>query len=88
MVGYIAQTGQMVTVDFRRGNVPPNKDNLAFIKQCQQSLPAGVKVSALRIDSSGYQFRGIEAGGLCHKGPTTVTFITHGSLTLLYSHIC
>ena len=55
MVGYIAQTGQMVTVDFRRGNVPPNKDNLAFIKQCQQSLPAGVKVSALRIDSSGYQ---------------------------------
>ena len=22
--------------------------------------------------------RGIEAGGLCHKGPTTVTFIAHG----------
>ena len=42
MVGHIAQTGQIVAVDFRQGNIPPNKDNLAFIKQCQQSLPAGV----------------------------------------------
>jgi hypothetical protein len=42
MVGHIAQTGQIVAVDFRQGNVPPNKDNLAFIKQCQQSLPTGV----------------------------------------------
>ena len=32
MVGHIAQTGQMVAVDFRQGNVPPNKDNLAFIQ--------------------------------------------------------
>ncbi len=55
MVGHIAQTGQIAAVDFRQGNVPPNKDNLAFIKQCQQSLPAGVEVSALRIDSAGYQ---------------------------------
>lgn len=55
MVGHIAQTGQIVAVDFRHGNVPPNKDNLAFIKQCQQSLPAGVRLDALRIDSAGYQ---------------------------------
>ena len=55
MVGHIAQTGQVVAVDFRRGNTPPNKDNLAFIKQCQQSLPTGVNVGALRIDSAGYQ---------------------------------
>ena len=49
MVGHIAQTGQIVAVDFRRGNVPPNKDNLAFIKQCQQSLPAGVKAPLTTI---------------------------------------
>ena len=55
MVGHIAQTGQIAAVDFRRGNVPPNKDNLAFIKQCQHSLPAGVTVGALRVDSAGYQ---------------------------------
>lgn len=55
MVGHIAQTGQIVAVDFRQGNVPPNKDNLAFIKQCQQSLPVGIALDALRIDSAGYQ---------------------------------
>ena len=55
MVGHIAQTGQIVAVDFRQGNVPPNKDNLAFIKQCQQSLPKGIRLDALRIDSAGYQ---------------------------------
>ena len=55
MVGHIAPTGQIVAVDFRQGNVPPNKDNLAFIRQCQQSLPVGVRVGALRIDSAGYQ---------------------------------
>lgn len=38
MVGHIAQTGQIVAVDFRQGNVPPNKDNLAFIKQCHTNL--------------------------------------------------
>jgi hypothetical protein len=31
----------------------PNKDNLAFIKQCQQSLSADVRFDALKIDSSG-----------------------------------
>lgn len=60
MVGHIAQTGQVVGVDFRRGNVPPNKDNLAFIKQCQRALPVGVTVGALRIDSAGYQARIIQ----------------------------
>lgn len=55
MVGHIAQTGQIVAVDFREGNVPPNKDNLAFIQQCQRSLPESCRVGALRIDSAGYQ---------------------------------
>jgi len=42
-------------VDFRRGNEPPVKDNLGFIQQCQQSLPSGCQVKALRIDAAGYQ---------------------------------
>ena len=55
MVGHIAEAGQVVAVDFRQGNVPPAKDNLGFIKQCQQSLPKGCTVNALRIDAAGYQ---------------------------------
>jgi hypothetical protein len=55
MVGHIAETGQIVAVDFREGNRPPAQGNLAFIQQCQRSLPAGCTVQALRIDAAGYQ---------------------------------
>jgi hypothetical protein len=60
MVGHIAETGQVVAVDFRQGNVPPAQDNLAFIQQCQQSLPEGCALKALRIDAAGYQTKIIE----------------------------
>ncbi len=60
MVGHIAETGQVVAVDFRQGNVPPAQDNLAFIQQCQQSLPEGCALNALRIDAAGYQTKIIE----------------------------
>ena len=60
MVGHIAETGQVVAVDFRKGNVPPAQDNLAFIKQCQQSLPEGCALKALRIDAAGYQTKIIQ----------------------------
>ncbi len=52
MVGHIAETGQVVAVDFRQGNVPPAQDNLAFIQQCRQSLPKGCALNALRIDQA------------------------------------
>jgi len=55
MVGHIAETGQIVACDFREGNTPPAKDNLSFIRQCQDSLPAGCYVQKLRIDAAGYQ---------------------------------
>ena len=55
MVVYIAETRQAAAVDFRQGNVPPAQDNLGFIQQCQQSLPTGCTVKALRIDAAGYQ---------------------------------
>lgn len=60
MVGHIAETGQVVAVDFRQGNIPPAQDNLAFIRQCQQSLPQGCTINALRIDAAGYQTKIIE----------------------------
>ena len=60
MVGHIAETGQIVAVDFRQGNVPPAKDNKPFIQQCQQSLPEDCTVKALRIDAAGYQTKVIE----------------------------
>ena len=60
MVGRIAETGQIVAVDFRKGNVPPAQNNLAFIQQCQQSLPEGCVLNALRIDAAGYQTKIIQ----------------------------
>ena len=45
----------MLSYDFRAGNVLPNKDNLAFIQQCQKALPEDLRVKALRIDAAGYQ---------------------------------
>ena len=39
MVGHIAETGQVVASDFRRGNRPPNFDNLGFIRRCMRALP-------------------------------------------------
>ena len=57
MVGHIAQTGQIATVDFRRGNVPPSKNSPAFIKQCQQSLPAGYQSSIIHYcDEQGIDY--------------------------------
>jgi hypothetical protein len=55
MVGHIAQTGQVVSVDFREGNASPAKENFEFIKQCQKALPSDCTIDKLRIDAAGYQ---------------------------------
>ncbi len=55
MVGHVAQTGQIVAVDFREGNVAPATDNLAFIHRCEAALPEGVELEAVRIDAAGFQ---------------------------------
>ena len=55
MLGHIAETGQVVAYDFRQGNVPPSKNNLAFIQHCVQSLPKGFAFKALRADAASYQ---------------------------------
>ncbi|MEA1920821.1 MAG: IS1380 family transposase [Campylobacterota bacterium] len=54
MVGHI-NGGYVIDVDFREGNEAPAKENLEFIKQCQQQLPLGRKFDRARIDSAGYQ---------------------------------
>jgi len=55
MVGHIAETGQVIACDFRRGNASPARENLEFIHQCQRALPDGCFIKSLRIDSAGYQ---------------------------------
>jgi len=60
MVGHIAEVGQIVAVDFRKGNIPPAKDHLAFIKQCEEALPVSCTLKALRIDAAGYQTKIIQ----------------------------
>ena len=66
IIGIIAQSGQVIAAEFRDGNVPPNFDNVGFIKQCQdQLLAAGIVVGRVRSDSAGYQKVIIE--GLAHQ---------------------
>ena len=60
MVGHIAETGQIVATDFRPGNASPARENLEFIKYCQQALPKDCVIHALRIDAAGYQTKIIE----------------------------
>ena len=60
MVGHIGEVGMVVACDFREGNQPPAKDNLAFIEQCQSALPDGCFVQNLRIDAAGYQVKIIQ----------------------------
>lgn len=60
MVGHAAEVGQIVACDFRSGNASPSRENLAFIQQCEKSLPAGCFVQSLRIDAAGYQKKIIE----------------------------
>ncbi len=54
MVGHI-NGGYVIDVDFREGSEAPAKENLEFIKQCQQQLPLGIKFDRFRADSASYQ---------------------------------
>ena len=55
MAGHIAETGGLVHVDFREGNVSPKANNMEFIHQCADKLPSDVCIKYLRIDCAGYQ---------------------------------
>jgi len=56
----LAEVGMVVACDFKEGNQPPAKDNLAFIEQCQSALPDDCFVRNLRIDAAGYQVKIIQ----------------------------
>ncbi len=53
MVGHIAETGQIVTCDVRKGNTAPSKENFEFIQPCQNSLPDNGFIKKIRIDCAG-----------------------------------
>jgi hypothetical protein len=55
MIGTIAETSQIIAIDFREGNVAPSKDNHQFIKDCKSNLPKGIELGGVRIDAAGYQ---------------------------------
>ena len=55
MFGHIAQTGQVLYAELRRGNVPPAARNLEFFKRCIEALPEGVRVNRFRADAATYQ---------------------------------
>jgi len=60
MVGTIAETSQIIAIEFREGNVAPAKDNHQFIKDCRANLPKGVELGGVRIDAAGYQYEIID----------------------------
>jgi len=60
IVPLLAEVGMVVACDFKEGNQPPAKDNLAFIEQCQSALPDDCFVRNLRIDAAGYQVKIIQ----------------------------
>ena len=55
IIGTVAESGQVIAVEFRAGNVPPNYDNEGFIKTCQAQLPAGAELRRVRADAAGYK---------------------------------
>jgi hypothetical protein len=55
MVGHLAENGLILGDEFREGNASPGARNLEFIKYCEQQLPRGKRIKALRADSAGYQ---------------------------------
>jgi len=55
LVGHIAENGVTVADEFRHGNESPSSRNLAFLKYCEQQLPAGKRIGAVRSDSAAYQ---------------------------------
>ena len=55
LVGTLAEDGLIVGDEFREGNAAPAAGNLEFIRHCEQQLPAGKRIVAVRADSAAYQ---------------------------------
>jgi len=61
MVGHIADTGQVVKSELRKGSVPPAAGNHEFLERCIEALPEGVRVSRLCADAASCQVAVINA---------------------------
>ena len=55
LVGTLAENGLIVGEEFREGNVAPASGNLDFTGYCEQQMPLGKRVVAVRADSATYQ---------------------------------
>lgn len=55
LVGTLAENGLIVGDEFRDGNAAPASGNLEFIRYCEQQMPAGKRIVAVRADSAAYQ---------------------------------
>ncbi|HUL13333.1 MAG TPA: IS1380 family transposase [Methylococcaceae bacterium] len=55
LVGTLAENGLIVGEEFREGNAAPASGNLDFIRYCEQQLPQGKRIVAVRADSAAYQ---------------------------------
>jgi hypothetical protein len=55
LVGTLAENGLIVGDEFREGNAAPAAGNLEFIRYCEQQLPQGNRIMAVRADSAAYQ---------------------------------
>jgi hypothetical protein len=55
IVGHLAENGLILGDEFREGNDSPGAKNLGFIKYCEDQLPRGKRINALRADSAAYQ---------------------------------
>lgn len=54
-VGTLAENGLIVGEAFRDGNAAPASGNLEFIRYCEQQMPEGKRIVAVRADSAAYQ---------------------------------
>ena len=64
MAGHVAETGQVLHVELRKGKVPPSARNVEFLNHCIEALPSGVRVSGFRADAASCQARVIN---LCRE---------------------
>ena len=55
LVGTLAENGLIVGEEFREGNAAPAAGNLEFIRHCEQQMPQGKRIVAVRADSAAYQ---------------------------------
>ena len=55
MVGHVAELGLVIGHEFREGNAALAARNLEFLQACEDAMPEGRRIEAIRADSASYQ---------------------------------